>query len=117
MYRVRRTLPAILLFSAISACADRELPPIPPGAPQQGEVTISGEDDPVAEACSSEGVVHNPQRVLITHSREWGTIWRGDFVASTEGQPLWWRFVCWSNGRLLRPLEMFDPSQSIPPLP
>jgi hypothetical protein len=117
MHRLIVMIPTLLMLIGISACSDEELRPIAPGMPQPDEATITGENDPVAAACASEGALYNPQRVLVTRSPEWGTIWRADFTAVTDGASSEWRFVCWSNGRLLRPLEMFDTSQSIPPLP
>jgi len=107
----------VLLLTSVAACSDREPVPIPPTAPQASEVAVSGESDPVSEECASEGTLHKPGRVLVTRSPEWGTIWRADFTVPTDEASPRWRFVCWKDGRLLRPLEMPDPSQSIPPLP
>lgn len=112
-----------VLSSLACACTSPDLPPVPPGAPQQNETVISGEDDPVSIQCSGDfGNMwtrpgqENPRRVLVTNAPEWGTIWRSDAAPSDDPGHLW-RIVCWKQGALLRPLQMLDASQSIPPLP
>jgi hypothetical protein len=98
---------------------------MPPAAPQQDETVIDGIDDAVAKACADRAgritrdLNLTELRVVITKNQRWGTIWRADhsFPHAPNERPFLWRTVCWSDGTLERPLEMFDSSQSIPPLP
>ena len=58
-------------------------------------------------------------REVVTRSWRWGTIYRADSAASMgpDDPPMLWRTVCSKRGVLMRPLEMFDPRENIPPLP
>lgn len=117
------TLAVLVVILSTAACTTPPLPPIPPDAPQGSETVISGEDDAVTIQCAGDfdGTwaapgPQNPRRVLVTSNAEWGTVWRADAAPYDEPGRLW-RVVCWKNGALIRPLEMTDASQSIPPLP
>jgi hypothetical protein len=118
-----RTLAAVAVILSTAACTSPPLPPIPPDAPQGGETVVSGEEDAVAIQCAGDfdgswtaPGPGNPRRVLVTSNAEWGTVWRADAAPYDEPGNLW-RVVCWKNGALIRPLEMTDAAQSIPPLP
>jgi hypothetical protein len=118
-----RTLAAVAVVLSTAACTSPPLPPIPPDAPQGGETVVSGEEDAVAIQCAGDfdgswmaPGPRNPRRVLVTSNAEWGTVWRADAAPYDEPGNLW-RVVCWKNGALIRPLEMTDAAQSIPPLP
>jgi hypothetical protein len=117
------TLAAVAVILSTAACTSPPLPPIPPDAPQGGETVVSGEEDAVAIQCAGDfdgswtaPEPGNPRRVLVTSNPEWGTVWRADAAPYDEPGNLW-RVVCWKNGALIRPLEMTDAAQSIPPLP
>ena len=121
--RRRHALLVIVLSSMSWACTSPEPTATPPGAPQKDEMIISGEDDPVSIQCAGDygGVGRTPgrgtpRRILVTSNPQWGTVWRADAAPLDDPGSLW-RIVCWKNGALLRPLEMSDASQSIPPLP
>lgn len=121
MQVVRLLVP--VLFAAVAIGAG-ELPPMPSDAPAQGEIVFDGMSDQVATGCADRSEKMNHRlgrrlvRVVVTKSATWGTIWRADTVVSLgKGVPdMLWRTVCWKSGQLERPLEMFDPKQSIPPL-
>jgi hypothetical protein len=114
----------VLVSGATWGCADQTLPPMPEDAPQQDEVMISGESDPVAAKCADivgrvlRDTGETTLRVVVTISPQWGTVWRADssFPSDNTEPPMLWRTVCWKGGGLMRPLEMFDPSKSIPRL-
>jgi hypothetical protein len=94
-----------------------------PDAPGPDEKPISGASDAVAENCAksqarqAKALHETTLKVRITHSPRYGTIWRAD----TESPPMaGYRFVsrtvCWKGMEVVRPLDMFDKSKSIPPL-
>jgi hypothetical protein len=103
---------------------DPGLPPMPPDAPAADEVVIDGTSDPVAAQCASffdgmhKQTGDTTLRVVVTRSAKWGTVWRSDSsVPLDDGEPpMRWRNVCAKQQILTRPLEMFDPTQSIPTL-
>jgi len=60
-------------------------------------------------------------RKVVSQNAQYGVVWRADMTTPGDsGEPF--RLTCWRiPGRtgysvLLRPLQMFDPTQSIPPL-
>lgn len=64
-------------------------------------------------------------RSMVTQSPRWGVVWRADIAPATDPST-WMRESCWraphanSNGHVMfssRPLQMFDESKSIGPLP
>ncbi len=92
-----------------------------PDAPGPDEKPISGASDAVAENCAksqarmAKALHETILKIRITHSPRYGTIWRAD----TESHPMaGYRFVsravCWKGMEVIRPLDMFDPSKSIP---
>ncbi len=108
------------------AWAAAALPAMPADAPAKDEIVIGGEHDPVGMRCARDArkmwksLKMTPLKVVIVKSPKWGTVWRADAafpVRKTGDTPNIERSVCWKNGELLRPLEMFDPSQSIGRLP
>jgi len=94
-----------------------------PDAPGPDEKPISGASDAVAENCAksqaraAKALHETILKVRITHSPRYGTIWRADTTSPLIGG---YRFVsrtvCWKGMEVIRPLDMFDPSKSIPPL-
>lgn len=121
--KVVRAYAMLAVVLSMAACTSPPLPPTPPETPQRGEMIIGGEDDPITSQCAGDfdgswvaPGPQNPRRVLVTSDPEWGTVWRADAAPYDEPGNLW-RIVCWKNGALVRPLEMTDASQSIPPLP
>jgi hypothetical protein len=100
------------------------LPPTPADAPAPDETPLETRDDPVVLRCEKhaqameQGTGRRRVKVVITQSPRWGTVWRVDSAFPAEGgaPPSLWRTVCWKSGVLERPLDMFDPSQSVPPL-
>jgi hypothetical protein len=107
------------------AFAASDLPPMPPDAPQKDEVVIDGKGDAVVSRCATMAARMNKDlkltqlTVIVTRSAKWGTIWRSDTAFPVQGpgdKPILSRTVCWKNGDLMRPLEMFDPKASIEPL-
>jgi hypothetical protein len=114
-----------MILKGLIFAAAVTLPPMPPDAPGPDETVISGVNDPVAANCAnSEGVMSKRLKttqlnVVITNSPKWGTIWRQDvsFPVQRQGDlPILFRSVCWKDGSVERPLEMFDPKASIGPL-
>jgi len=93
----------------------------PPDAPASDEVQIVTLIDPNVKACvkSAEGIIRNVGatvvRAVITRSPRYGEVWRAD-SATHEPSPILFRYVCSKARLLVRPLQMFDPKQSIPPL-
>jgi hypothetical protein len=92
-----------------------------PDAPGPDEKPISGASDAVAENCAksharmAKSLHETILKVRITHSPRYGTIWRAD----TESPPMsGYRFVsrtiCWKGMEVIKPLDMFDKSKSIP---
>jgi hypothetical protein len=110
--------------SGASGAAGPSLPPLPADAPAPDETPLATPDDPVVLKCVKyadgldQGTGRRRVKVVVTRSPRWGTVWRADsaFPAEGDAPPELWRSVCWTGGALERPLEMFDPSQSIPPL-
>jgi hypothetical protein len=100
------------------------LPPMPPEAPARDEVVIDGTGDAVAANCAKDfdemgtRLRYTRLRVVTTRSPKWGTVWRADFSMPVGGgvSPLLSRYVCSKEASLIRPLKMFDPAASIPPL-
>ncbi len=118
---------ATALLAGPSGAADAvapRLPPMPADAPAPDETPLATPDDPVVLKCvknaemMDRGTGRRRIKVVVTLSPGWGTVWRADSAFPAEGgeQPVLWRSVCWKGGVLERPLEMFDPSRSIPPL-
>lgn len=100
------------------------LPVVTPGAPEPNETQSTEPGDPVATKCATleEKLVKDLNwtiiTVRITHSQKWGTIWRADIAppGDINDPSIWYRTACSEHSVVHRPLEMFDPSQSIPPL-
>ena len=124
-----------IVFSAaalLAACTathpqlPAELPPMPPDAPQADEVVVDDPNDSVVVNCAKYADafkrIETITKVVVTRSKKWGTIWRADVSATGYNPPILSRIVCWNSGpgRAIsvehRPLEMFDPSKSIPRL-
>jgi hypothetical protein len=94
-----------------------------PDAPGPDEKIISGASDAVVETCAksqartAQALHETTLKVLITHSSRYGTIWRADTASPPiDGQRFVSRTVCWRGMEVVRPLDMFDKSKSIPPL-
>lgn len=99
------------------------LPPPDPGTATR----LASDPSGVAAKCADiMGHMQPPGwkvvRTLVTQDPKWGVVWRAD-VATDDPSSLF-RDTCWSRtGRLsgistsAQPLEMFDPKQSVPPLP
>jgi hypothetical protein len=75
--------------------------------------------DTVQQALSTRGMKF--VRKVVSQNAQYGVVWRADVTtAGDSGAPF--RMTCWkvpgSTGYsvFLSPLEMFDPSRSIPPL-
>lgn len=110
--------------SGAASAPQPRLPPMPADAPAPDETPLATPDDPVVLKCvknaemMDRGTGTRRVKVVVTRSPRWGTVWRADSAFPAEGAepPELWRTVCWKRGVLERPLEMFDPSQSIPPL-
>jgi hypothetical protein len=98
---------------------------LPADAPEKGEITISGQSDDVAKQCAKATTDMAAKlgstilRIVVTGSPRWGTILRADTSVTLPGgtEPILSRTVCMKGFYLVRPLEMFDPSKSIPRLP
>jgi hypothetical protein len=56
-------------------------------------------------------------RVLITVTSRWGTVWRADFTTTSGGQAQHFRFVCTQSAIAVSPMQMADPTGNIAPLP
>ena len=60
-------------------------------------------------------------RAVISRSERWGVVWRADYAVGAAPSNMW-RTICWEApgekqvSIVLRPLRMFDPSQSVKPL-
>ena len=132
-YRRAARLGVMTLAAAalLTACATKTpkippIPPMPPDAPQADEVVIDAPNDPVVVQCAKYADafkrIETVSKVVVTRSKQWGTIWRADVSATGYNPPILSRIVCWNSGpgKAIsvehRPLEMFDPTQSIPPL-
>lgn len=110
--------------SGAAGAADPRSPPMPADAPAPDETPLATPDDPVVLKCVKyaemldRGTGMRRVKVVVTRGPRWGTVWRADSVFPAQGAepPVLWRTVCWNGGVLERPLEMFDPGQSIPPL-
>ena len=98
---------------------------MPSATPQKDEIAISGAGDSQATKCASyeAGMQRRLKltllKVVVTKSPGWGTIWRADtaFPIKKAGErPIVFRTTCWKGSIEERPLEMFDPKASIPPL-
>lgn len=96
---------------------------MPPDAPAHDEILIERGDDPVSKECSGflaqmrsapgQAIV----RVVVTRSPQWGVVWRADMsISAPDDEPMLFRIVCSKENSLVRPLEMADPTQNIPPL-
>ena len=121
--RMKLILVTLFFFASAAIAAAPNLPPMPGDAPQPDERVIDGKNDEVAARCANmsaqmnRGLGRKMLRVVVTTSAAWGTIWRADTsVPLGKGGDMRWRTVCWKTGDLERPLEMFDPKESIPPL-
>jgi hypothetical protein len=61
-------------------------------------------------------------RQIISQNAKYGVVWRADLVVGSDGDGAAMRLTCWRIPRqadyfvLLQPLQMFDPTQSVPPL-
>lgn len=110
--------------SGVATAADPRLPPMPADAPAADETAFATPDDPVVLKCANyaemldRGAGTRRVKVVVTRSPRWGTVWRADSAFPAQGaEPaILWRTVCWKDGVLERPLDMFDPGQNIPPL-
>lgn len=109
-----------LVFAAAAV-----MPPMPPDAPDSTETVISGADDAIATRCAASAEAMREElkttqlKVVVTRSPKWGTVWRQDsaFPIHRPGdRPNIFRTVCSKDIEHIRPLEMFDPKASIPPL-
>jgi len=95
---------------------------MPPDAPASYEVPIDAVTNLIVRRCvdDAESIIRETDgvvvRFVITTSEKHGEVWRAD-GASRDHPPILSRYVCSRDGALIRPLEMFDPTQSIPPLP
>jgi len=101
---------------------------LPPGPPMSPGMEARMTTDPtgvvahclmVQQPLAKRGlkIVHQ----LISRNAAYGVVWRAD-LAGPDGDAAEMRFVCWkipgsvNYSFLAQPLQMFDPSQSIPPL-
>lgn len=115
---------SLLLPSTALTAPLNELPEMPPAAPGPDERSAGDVQDEVVSRCAQfaqkmrEGVGTRLVKVVVTDSPNWGTIWRADsaFPASAGEPPYLWRSACWNGGVLERPVGMFDPKDSVPPL-
>jgi hypothetical protein len=97
-------------------------PPPSPGS----EPRLSTDQTGVVAHCDMVGQVFEKRgfkvvRKLVSQNSKYGVVWRADMAAPGDVQAVS-RLICWKipgrSGYSLvdRPLEMFDPSASIPPL-
>jgi hypothetical protein len=97
-------------------------PPPSPGSEPRLDTDPTGvvaHCDMVGQALEKRGmkVVHK----LVSQNSKYGVVWRADMTAPGDVQAVS-RLICWKiPGRsdysfIDRPLEMFDPSASVPPL-
>jgi hypothetical protein len=122
----RSALIVLSVFGAMSMAyaGQPKIPPMPPDAPLKDEHIIDGKGDPVVARCArSERYLRERMhgkllKVVITHSPKWGTIWRADtaWPLGDHYPPMIERTSCTERVQVERPLEMFDPKQSITPL-
>jgi hypothetical protein len=107
------------------AAAAATIPPMPPPALQKDEIVFTAVDDPVVKMCAGnenrmrKALKFRILKVVITRSPKWGTVWRADVAFptdSTQDEPIVFRTTCWKQGIDQRPLQMFNPDASIPPL-
>jgi hypothetical protein len=97
---------------------------MPPDAPEGDEIVIHGESDKVAADCANQVRKMSASlgatiiKTVVTVNPRWGTIWRADVSHPLPDgyPPMLWREVCTGKFFVSRPLEMFDPSKSIPRL-
>ncbi len=105
--------------------------PLPSATPEH-ESVVTGVSDAQAKTCLE--LAHRQvdglpggriERVLITRSRRFGTVWRADFSLIVEGAPYLERLVCSRWAFITGPVEYFaplpdgpfDPGQAIRRLP
>ena len=124
--RPQRLLP--LAVAALAACATPgpRLPPGPAVAPQPDEVRLEPPWDELARNCDETTrklARLGGDRVLkavVTRSPRWGTVYRADTEAEPAKAPdepaIIFRTICWRKIFLVRPLEMGDPAETVPPL-
>lgn len=98
-------------------------PPPDPGT----EPRVTDDASGLAAACEtdarklSSGLNWPIIRHVVARSPKWGVVWRAD-VAPQRDASTWFRDTCWRGPKggitfASQPLEMFDKSQSIKPLP
>jgi hypothetical protein len=94
----------------------------PPDTATERETIVLADPDRILAKCeqwgrqAAGGGGFEITRVQIRHDAKWGILWRADVVSRRRYGGVF-RFVCTSKVSLIRPLQMFDPAQSIPPLP
>jgi hypothetical protein len=105
----------------MSATETDLLKSMPPAQRGKDEIVAPGITDKAVKRCiaSQRRVVRKLKwrivRTQKTASAAIGQIWRAD-VATVDRPPIVTRLVCTRAGGLSHPLEMFDPTESIPPL-
>jgi len=94
----------------------------PPDAAGMNEVPIRAITDKAVSRCVYRFEHHMAPKTgmrivhfTATFSPKFGQIWRAD-ASSEDKPPIVFRYVCTAKMATVRPLEMFDPKQSIPPL-
>ena len=102
-------------------------PPPNPGT----EPRLSRDTSGVAAKCEAQGrkMASRPGwtfvRSVVTRNAQWGVVWRAD-IAPQADRATWFRDSCWGVTGIRgdegisfssRPLEMFDQSKNIKPLP
>ncbi len=105
-----------------------EQPIEPPPGPGT-ETRVKGDRSEVVARCDEmmgrtiKALGWKLKRRIVTQDPKWGLVWRAD-LAPEDDPRTWFRDTCWSrSGKASgvsissRPLEMFDPKQSVPPLP
>ena len=104
--------------------------PEPPAAPG-AEARVASDASGIAAKCESgerqmaDRLGWRLVRAMVTRNADWGVVWRAD-IAPDADPSTWMRESCWQPRRAaargsitvsVRPLRMFDKSQSIEPLP
>lgn len=108
---------------------DADGQPLQPPADPGKEPRVAHDRSGIAADCEeAEGKMNLPLgwklvRRVVTRNTQWGVIWRAD-IATDPDPNMWMRETCWrsQHGRQglnfsSQPLTMFDPSQSVAPLP
>ena len=100
--------------------------PLEPPAGPGTEPRLTNEPTGVAAGCEAnlKGQTKLRLRIVrkvISQNSRYGVVWRAD-VTMRGHRPIPSRYICWKDPErsglnvVARPLEMFDPSQSVPPL-